>query len=249
MLLRDGPRGMLALFRAMGWPGIAVGCCFSTASTSFLIALQYTTVANILLIQSSVPLIAALMSWLIFRETVSAATWTAIAAVIFGIAIMVSDSITGMVSPLGSALSVLIALGFASATVITQRFSHVRMTPACCLGTILSMAVSAALAQSLAVTLGSMALLFVFGAFNLGLGLALFALGVRLVPATLAALIGTLETVLGPIWVWFTHDEVPSFRTLLGGSIVLVALIAHLLMQMVRREPQGLAKTAMPNMQ
>jgi drug/metabolite transporter (DMT)-like permease len=249
MLLRDGPRGTLALFRAMGWPGVAVACFFSTASTTFIIALQHTTVANILLIQSSVPLIAALMSWLIFRQTVSAPTWAAIAAVIFGVGVMVSESLGGTVSPLGSALSLLIALAFASATIITQRFSHVRMMPACFLGTMISMTVSASMAQGLAVTLTDMGLLLTFGAFNLGLGLAFFVTGVRRVPATLAALVGTLETVLGPLWVWLTHDEVPSFRTLLGGSIVLAALVAHLLSQLIWGERGEKAKAAVPNMQ
>ncbi|CAN5456608.1 DMT family transporter [soil metagenome] len=236
MLLRDGLSGTLHLFRKMGWPGIVVGCCFSIASTTFVVALQFTTVANVLLIQSSVPLIAALMGWIIFREPVAGPTWIAIAAVILGVAIMVSDALTGMVSPLGSALAVLIALSISVATILTRRHSQVRMTPACCLGQFISIAVAGALASGFTVTLHDMSFLFAFGALNLGLGLAFFATGVRLVPATAAALIGTLETVLGPIWVWFTHDEVPSFRTLLGGSIVLAALVAHLVWQSLRRE-------------
>ena len=75
MLLRDGPRGTVWLFRNMGLPGIAVGLCFAIASTSFILALAYTTVANIVLIQAGVPLIAALISWIVFRERVSLITW------------------------------------------------------------------------------------------------------------------------------------------------------------------------------
>ena len=62
MLLRDGPRGTLALFRNMGLPGLGVALCFAIASTSFVVALQHTTVANILLMQAGVPLIAALLA-------------------------------------------------------------------------------------------------------------------------------------------------------------------------------------------
>ena len=138
MLLRDGPRGTVWLFRNMGLPGIAVGLCFAIASTSFILALAYTTVANIVLIQAGVPLIAALISWIVFRERVSLITWLAIAAVICGVAIMVSDSIGGTVSPAGDALAVLIAFVFALATVITRRYAHVRMTPAACFGTIVA---------------------------------------------------------------------------------------------------------------
>lgn len=236
MLLRDGVKGTIGLFRAMGWPGLAVAVCFAVASSTFSIALQFTTVANILLVQSSVPLIAALMAWLTFREAVAGPTWAAIAVVILGVGIMVSDSLTGVVSPVGTALAMLITLAFATATVIGRRYAHVRMTPACCLGVIIGAVVSSLLATTLWVTTRDMAFLFAFGALCLGLGLALFATGVRLVPASIAALISTLETVLGPVWVWLTHDEVPSRRTIIGGAIVLVALVAHLVWQALRRE-------------
>ena len=62
MLLRDGRRGTLALFARMGPAGLTVGLCFAIASTSFVVALQFTTVANVLLMQAGVPLIAALIS-------------------------------------------------------------------------------------------------------------------------------------------------------------------------------------------
>ena len=73
-----------------------------------------------------------------------------------------------------------------------------------------------------------MGFLFLFGAVNLGLGLALFATGARLIPAAYAALLATFETMLGPVWVWLIHDETPSARTLLGGAIVFAALITHI---------------------
>ena len=82
MVWRDGWRGTLRLFRGMGLPGLAVALCFATASTSFVVALAYTTVANILLMQAGVPLLAALIAWVLFRERVAVGTWAAIAAVI-----------------------------------------------------------------------------------------------------------------------------------------------------------------------
>jgi drug/metabolite transporter (DMT)-like permease len=132
MLVRDGPRGTIALIRGMGLPGVAVAAFMATGSTSFIIALSYTTVANILLMQAGVPLIAALLAWTLFRERVPPATWAAIAAVIIGVAVMVSDSISGNVSWTGNGLALLISICFALATVLTRRYSRVRMTPAVC---------------------------------------------------------------------------------------------------------------------
>ncbi len=231
LVWRDGFRGALSAFAQMGWPGFAVALCFGTASTSFVLALAHTTVANILLINAGVPLIAALLGWILFRTRVSGATWLAIAAVIGGVAIMVSESLDGKVSPIGDLLALTISFAFATATVITRHYAHVRMLPATCLGTAIGTAIAFFLSGSLAVSLPDFGLLFAFGALNLGLGLALFSSGARLVPAALAALLGTLETVLGPVWVWLFHGETASGRTLLGGLIVFAALFVHLALE------------------
>ena len=116
----------------------------------------------------------------------------------------------------------------ACATVITRRYAHVRMVPAVCLGTVMSACVSGVLASTFVVTPPDMGILIVFGSLNLGLGLAFFATGVRLIPSALAALLGTMETVLGPIWMWLIHGEIPTIRTMIGGIIVLTALICHI---------------------
>ena len=228
MLWRDGWRGTLKLFRYMGLPGLGVAFCFATASTSFVVALAYTTVANILLMQAGVPLLAALLAWLLFRERVSPATWIAIAAVIAGVAIMVSESLGGAVSPIGDGLALLIAVMFSLATVITRRFAHVRMVPANCLAALLACAFAASQASGFAVSGRDMGFLFAFGVLNLGVGLAFFAMGARLVPAAIAALLGTFEPILGPIWVWLVHSEVPSVRTIVGGAVVVTALLVHI---------------------
>jgi len=115
-------------------------CCslFATASTSFVVGLQYTSVANILLVQAGGPLIAASLAYLLFRERVSLGTWIAIASVIFGIAVMESESLDGAMSPIGGLLAVVISLSFALATVITRHYSHVEMIPAVTLGVMIA---------------------------------------------------------------------------------------------------------------
>ena len=248
MLWRDGPRGTAKLFRDMGLPGLGVALCFATASTSFVVALAYTTVANILLMQAGVPLLAALLAWLLFRERVGPATWVAIAAVITGVAIMVSESLDGAVSPIGDGLALLIAVMFSVATVITRRFAHVRMVPANCLAALLACAFAASQASQFAVSGRDMGFLFVFGVVNLGIGLAFFAMGARLVPAAIAALLGTFEPILGPIWVWLVHSEVPSVRTIIGGTVVVTALLVHIGLEFKRQtRPARPGVTGLPS--
>lgn len=235
MIWRDGLRGTLAMFKTMGRWGLAVALCFATASSCFVISLAYTTVANVLLMQAGVPLLAALMTRILFHEKISRSTWIAIAAVIVGVAIMVSDSLTGKVSPIGDGLAILIAFMFAAATVITRRHSDVQMTPAVCLAVVIAACVAFAMSHGLTVGPWDFGLLIAFGALNLGLGLALFVMGARAVPSALAALIGTIEPVLAPIWVWLVHNEVPSPRTLIGGGVVFLALLVYLLLDWLKQ--------------
>ena len=238
MVWRDGVKGTAGLMTGMRLPGFAVAFCTAAASISFVVALQHTTVANILLIQAGVPLIAALLGVVFLKERVSGPTWAAIAAVIAGIAIMVSDSFEASVSPIGDLLALNIAVVFAASTVITRRYSDVRMTPAVTLGVLGAAVVGITLSSGLAVSLPDLGLLFLFGALNLGLGMAMFVTGARMIPSALAALISTMEPVMGPIWVWLTHGETPVARTLIGGAVVFAALVFHILHQLLRRQPR-----------
>jgi drug/metabolite transporter (DMT)-like permease len=235
MLWRDGFAGTRRLFAGMGKPGLAVAALFAFCSGAFVIALAYTTVANVVLMAAAVPLFAALINWLVLGEAISRGTWLAIAAVLFGVGVMVSGSFEGTVSPIGDGLALMIAIGFATATVITRRYSNVRMAPATCLGVVVAGLVAATQASTLAVSRPDMLWLVAFGAINLGLGFALFTSGARLIPAAFAALLGTFEPILAPVWVWLVHGEIPSGRTLIGGGIVLAALVAYLAAEFRRR--------------
>jgi drug/metabolite transporter (DMT)-like permease len=227
LFVRDG-RNAIHAFRTMGWPGVIVALCFMTASISFVQAIAYTTVANVILINAAVPLVAALIARIFLGELISGATWTAIAAVIAGVAIMVSDGSGDTGSLIGILLALLITFVFAIATVVTRKYSGVRMTPAVILATTLAAILAATQLSGFSVSAHDMGWLFAFGALNLGLGMAMFVTGARLIPSALAALLGTLETVLGPAWVWLIHGEKASLMTIVGGAIVVAAIMGHL---------------------
>lgn len=271
LLVRDGPRETIRLYRNMGLPGLMVGFGFATASTCFIIAISYTTVANVVLIQAGVPLFAALMAWIIYRENVSFTTWLAIIAVIIGVAIMVMggpliaqvDDMLGMGlvdsaqaasasaaidmrhAWFGNLLALTIAIVFAMVTVITRRYPNVRQTPGASVGILVAACLAFTQAGSIEVTGGELAILAGFGMLNLGLGMAFFVTGARMIPAAFAALLGTAETMLSPVWVAIFHGEIPGIETIIGGTILLVALLAYLYSALRNQKP--VAQTAMPN--
>lgn len=210
----------------MGWPGVAMALCFATASTCFLNALARTTVANTLVIQSTSPFIAALLGWVWMGEPVRRRSWMAMAAALAGAAVMASHS-WGAGSISGDLLALVTAIAFATATVIVRRHRELRMTAAAGLASIFSAIFAWPPARPLAVGLDDLALLALFGAAQLGFGLVLFTAGARLIPVAEASLIAVLESVLGPVWVWLALGETPAPAAIVGGLIILTALVVH----------------------
>ena len=215
---------------AMGWAGLAVATCFATASTCFILALRHTTVANVLIIQSLSPFIAGLLGWVWMGERVAGRTWAAMGVALVGSAIMVSRYFVA--SPAagslrGDLLALMVALSFATATVLLRRWRRVHMLPAAALAGLLTALAAFAWAEPRTTTPADLLLLAFFGAVQLGFGMILFTAGARRIPVAEASLIGVLESVLGPVWVWLVFGENPGALSLLGGAIVLLALAAH----------------------
>ena len=224
------------VFRRVGLAGVAMALCFATASTCFIMALGRTSVANVLIIQSTAPFMAGLIGWLWMDERVASRTWAAMTAALVGSALMVSGSV-GQRSLAGDLLAFVTAFAFAGATVIVRRHHGVRMLPAACLAA--AFAASFAFPQAAPGNAGArdLALLALFGAGQLGLGLILFTAGARLIPVAEASLIAVLETILAPIWVWLVVGESPAPQSLAGGAVVLGALAVHTALDLWRPGP------------
>jgi drug/metabolite transporter (DMT)-like permease len=121
------------------------------------------------------------------------------------------------------------ALGFAVAIVIARHRRDVSMAPATGLAQLMLLLAAApvALAGNTSVGVPDVLWLALFGAGQIGLGLILLTIGARLIPAAQVALISLLEVVLGPLWVWLAVGERPGAGTLVGGAIVVAAVIVQ----------------------
>jgi drug/metabolite transporter (DMT)-like permease len=236
---RDGRAGLAAI-RRMLWPGnrsaILVAVCFSVSSIAFVVAVGLTTVANVLLIFSSTPLFAALLAWLVLGERISVRTIAAIAATMVGIGILVSDSyVRGSLA--GSLVALIVPVCTSAAIVTMRRHREISMLPSMCVAAALGALIAFPFATPLAISAKDAALLTLFGAGHLGLGMVIFIAGAPLLPAATTALLGALETILGPLWVWLAYAEQPSRAALIGGVFVLTSLAAYALSEYHRTRP------------
>ena len=216
----------ISVFKGMGWPGVAMALSFATASSSFVIALDHTSVAHVLFLVGVSPFIAAIVGWLFLREPVRRGTWIAIGAVCAGIAIMESDT-WGTGGLVGDLFGLLMASGFAVGTVIMRRYRQVRMTPAAALAACFGMLFALVQGASLEVGGSDLALLALFGAGQLGVGLAFFTAGARLIPAAEAALCSLIELALGPLWVWLIYREALDPLAMIGGGLIIGAVVCN----------------------
>ena len=217
--------GVVRAFTSMGWTGIAVAVATAVASACFIVALNHTTVANVLFLQAVSPIAAALIAWAALREAVSRRTGVAMVVALAGVGLMVGGP--GGSQGLGLGLSVLMTLSFALGVVITRHRRDISMAPALCLSQVLVLAAFAPFTHPTIVGARDLLLIVALGAGQIALGLAFLTIGARLIPAAEVALITLLEVVLGPLWVWLALSERPSTATLLGGSVVVAAVVVQ----------------------
>jgi drug/metabolite transporter (DMT)-like permease len=209
-------------FRAIGRDGIVVALGMAVSSSTFIVALNHTSVANVLFVLAIGPVLAAALGTLA-GEHVSGRTWIAIGVALAGVALMVGGP--DRPSFLGAVLSLLCAASFAVTLVITRHRREVSMAPATCLSQLIVLVCAAPFADATEVGGKDLALLIGLGVGQIGAGLILVTIGARLIPAAEVALITLLEIVLGPLWVWLSRGEKPGAVTLAGGAVVLAAVV------------------------
>lgn len=231
-------RNIVAQWREGGRPVVVVAVCMAMASTCFIFSLAHTSVANTLILISTGPYVAGLLGFILLGERVAPRTWLSMGVALAGAVIMVSDSY-GRGAILGDLLAIVMAGSFAVATVLIRRHPEIQMAPAAALATALTALVALPLSDPLQTAPRDLALLAFFGIGQFGAGFLLFMAGARWIPAAESSLLGMLETVLGPLWVWLVLDERPGAASLTGGAVILAALLANTLVDLVTRRRTG----------
>lgn len=215
-------RGTLRAFRALGLSGLAVAALIAVSSGSFIAALNYASVANVLFMLALAPIIAAALGTLI-GDPVNRRTWAAMAIAVVGVGVMVGGP--GHPSALGQLLSLTMSACFAGVLVITRQRREISMAPATVLSQLVLLVVFAPFASFGEAGSRDVALFAALGVTQYCFGFVFLTIGARLIPAGEVALITLLEIVLGPVWVWIFLSERPPATTLVGGAIVLGAVL------------------------
>lgn len=214
-----------------GLKGIGISAIYALAGLTFIVAIFTTTAANAIFILAFNPMFAALLSWAVLGERPRAPTLLAIAATLVGVFLIIgaglsSGNYLGDLAALATAFLIALALTVTRKTGLDSRYASA-------LGAIAPCIIAAPFIATEGVQSGAIGWLVFNGAIVIPAATICLALGPSYVTAPETAMAYLLETVFAPIWVWMIFTEAPSGLALVGGVIVIVALVAHSIWELV----------------
>ena len=211
-------------FYESGLPGFFGGIVLSFGFCGYVFAMYNTTVANTNFIISLQILFLAIFGYFFLKEKISAITLTSIVLAITGVFLMVGNSLTpGELS--GNLAAFTMPITFAILIMIIRKFPTVDMVPAQFVAGISSCLIGFLLSNKLMISPHDIFLGFLAGFFQVGFGFIFITIGARSTPSATVGVIMLSESVLGPIWAFLFVSERPSMFTLIGGVIILFAVL------------------------
>lgn len=216
------------------------GVCWSVMFTAFMLALTFTSVANVLIIMSVGPLFTALLARFAIGQQLPMRTWMAIVAAGAGMAYMYgSQMLQAFTEPtanpsgllLGSVASLCVPVAGAINWTVVQRSQsqgqQIDLVPSVLLGAVISTLLTLPLAAPFLATAEDVAWLAMLGLVQLAIPCALAVVCARSLKAPEVSLLALLEVIFGIVWAWLWASETPGREVLLGGSVVIMALLLN----------------------
>ena len=216
------------------------GLCWSVMFTAFMVALSFTSVANVLIIMAIGPLLTALLSRVVTRQPMAWRVWVTIGVAGAGMAYMYGGQMLALVGNqsaqardllIGSLIALCVpAAAAVNWTVVQRSQSHgerIDLVPSVLLGAVLSSLAMLPLATPFAATGSDIAWLALLGLCQLAIPCMLAVTAARVLKAPEVSLLALLEVVFGILWPWLWASEAPGAEVLTGGSVVLTALVIN----------------------
>ncbi|RJG45501.1 DMT family transporter [Mesorhizobium sp. DCY119] len=213
-----------------GRAGLAVAALYGLGSIVFITAVYNTSTANLVFILAFNTMFAALLSWVFLKERPRPATLIAMLFMIFGVLIIVGDSI-GTGQMFGNVMALLSTLCIAGAITIT-RASGKDMGFTSLVGVVFPFAVAVLMVSKTGINVAAPWWIILNGAVVMPIAFFCLANGPKYISGPEVAMFYLLETILAPVWIWMIFAEAPSRNSMIGGTILIVTLVVHSLWQL-----------------
>ncbi len=219
---------VLHAFKKSGIPGLIGGLILSSGFCGYVFAMYNTTVANTNFIIQTQILFLAIFGYIFLKEKISKVTLLSIILAVAGITLMLGSTLSqGEMT--GNLAAFIMPISFAILILIIRRYPHVDMIPLQLIAGIVAMSVGYFIAGKINVSYHDIFLGFLAGFFQLGFGFILITVGARSTPSAIVGIIMITEAVLGPLWAWMFVSENPPLSVLIGGSIIIFAVLLQFL--------------------
>ena len=223
-----------ALYKS-GLPGLIGGIILSIGFSSYVFAMYETTVANTNFIIQTQTLFLAIFGYIFLKETISKLTFFCIILAISGIFLMLGNSISpGEMT--GNLVAFIMPISFAVLILIVRKFPKVDMIPLQLVAGIFAMIIGLLMSPTIIVSSKDIFLGFLAGFFQVGFGFIFITIGAKSTPAAFVGIIMLTEAVLGPLWAWMFVNENPPISVLIGGSIIITAVILQFLNKFITKK-------------
>ena len=211
-------------FYNSGIPGIFAGFILSFGFCAYVFAMYNTTVANANFIIQTQTIFLAIFGYFFLKEKISAITLTSIILAISGIFLMVGSSLSpGQMT--GNIAAFIMPISFAVLIIVVRKYPKVDMVPAQFIAGVLALLIGFLMSGKILISAHDIFLGFLAGFMQLGLGFIFITIGAQRTPSAMVGVIMLTEAVLGPILAWLFINEQPPFIVIIGGSIVIFAVL------------------------
>ena len=207
-----------------GVPGLIGGIFLSTNFVAYMYAMMETTVANVVFIISTQTVFLPIVAYIFLREKISSRGYVAIVLAMIGVTLMIGDSF-GTGSLKGNLAALTIPINFSVLVLIIRKYPKVDMIPAIFYAGILSCLYGLFLLEDMVISKKDIWLSFLLGVPQLAFGFIFITIGSRTTPAVMVGLLMLMESIFAPIWVWLFYGEIPPASVLIGGIIILSAVV------------------------
>jgi len=215
---------VLKSFYDSGVPGFLGGFVLSFGFCGYVFAMYNTTVANANFIIQTQTIFLAIFGYFFLKEKISNITLASIILAISGILLMVGSSLSpGQMT--GNIAAFLMPISFAVLILVVRKYPNVDMVPAQFIAGIFALLIGFLMSEKILISGHDIFLGFLAGFIQLGFGFILITIGAQRTPSAMVGIIMLTEAVLGPIWAWLFVNEQPPFIVLIGGSIVIFAVL------------------------
>ena len=215
-------------FKKAGIPGLIGGIVLSSGFCGYVFAMYNTTVANTNFIIQTQTIFLAIFGYFFLKEKISKITLASIILAISGIILMVGNSLSpGQMT--GNIAAFIMPISFAFLILIIRKYPQIDMVPIQLIAGILAMIIGYLMSVKIQISTHDIFLGFLAGFFQLGFGFILITIGARTTPSAMVGIVMLTEAVFGPLWAWLFINENPPFIVLIGGSIVIFAVLLQFL--------------------